>query len=131
MKCPLYKRYMNTKKDYLKTCAERQARKKQEQAIWRLVADTIVRMDEPKKQFWIKTLTNIFSQRFYFVPELDWIKFLSGFNDIQAYGKYVNPKYRRYCVLIRDAAVRYINRKEEDIYEVRDQAGNGALCDVR
>lgn len=120
MKCPLYKRYEKTKKDYMKELRNRKLRKIQEQALWRLVAEVVSETDESRKEFWIQRLTRNYWRMLYRMPKIDWIEYIGEFNDRQAWGHYRNAKYREYCLKIRDAAARmtgrvYYNREEQQI----------------
>ena len=109
--CPLYKRYKKEKKEYLKYLKNRILRKKQEKALWMFIADVFSELDEPNKQFWIQRLTTYYRNRLYYVPTVDWISFIGEFNDRQAWGKYQNPKCREYCLKIRDAALKRIDKQ--------------------
>ena len=111
MKCPLYKRYKKEKREYLKCLQNWILRKKQEEALWRFITDVLSELDEPNKQFWIRRLTKYYSKRMYYIQTVDWISFIGEFNDRQAWGKYQDPKCRQYCLKIRDAALKRIDKQ--------------------
>lgn len=112
MKCPLYKRYKKEKREYLKYLKNRILRKKQEEALWRFITDVFSELDEPNKQFWIQRLTKYYSKRMYYIRTVDWISFIGELNDRQAWGKYQDPKCRQYCLKIRDAALKRIDKQK-------------------
>lgn len=81
-------------------------RTKQQWKLWQLIVDAFEEISEPNKAFWIKRMYRNFSRRFYYLTKCEWVSFLGKLNDNQAYGRYQNPKTRRYCLLIRDLAAR-------------------------
>ena len=106
MQCPLYKRYIRAKRGYLRELRVSVSRKEQERELWKLVATTMTELDEPKKQFWINRLFHFYDRRLYNLAKSDWIDILSQLNDNQAFGRYKMAKAQRYCIAIRDRALR-------------------------
>lgn len=111
MKCPLYKRYKKEKKNYFKDLQKQTLRKKQEETLCRFIVDVFSQSDEPNKLFWIRRLTKYYIKRMHYIQTVDWISFIGEFNDRQAWGKYQNLKCREYCLKIRDAALKRIDKQ--------------------
>ena len=82
-----------------------------------MIADTFRELKEPKKEFWIDRMYRNYAKRFYDLTKSDWIEFMGSFDDIQAYGHYKDEKSRKYCLLIRDHAVRLCSKKSNKAME--------------
>ena len=86
--------------------------------MWALIQWTIVKISDPKREYWANRLWRYYCNRFRSLTKCDWVEMLASMSDSQACGRYSQDKAKAYCLLIRDAA-KYVvgNDLEIDYYE--------------
>lgn len=96
--------------------------------MWRLISGAFAEVDDPYRDYWAKRLWQYFCERLQSV-RTEWIPFIAEFNDQQAWGKYTQPKARRYCCLVRDIALDFClknglidEERSEELWQERKQA---------
>ena len=113
--CPMILEWERCRKTFLKELRERAWLKGQQRKLFILIQWMMAGENNPEKAYWSERLYNCFCRRFARHTKTDWISFLAGMNNCQAYGSFQQTKMKYYCIRLRDAAIVFtqkINEKE-------------------
>ena len=116
--CPLFVRYRETKRAYMKELRLEKWRKEQRIELWNAIRITFSDISDPKKEYWMRRLYSYYCNRFYRLVKLDWLIFLGELNDKAAYGEYKQEKAKEYCCMVRDTAWWMTHASEENTAEI-------------
>jgi len=107
VECPLFGEYKIIKRDFFREMRRDRRRREEQQALWDLLNSIFTDVDEPKRDYWIRRLFRFYTKRFWQLTDFSWIAFLAEMSDLQATGTYSDNKAKRYCIMVRDAAIDY------------------------